>query len=84
LAAQQASHANAHAPVKARIEKPVGIARFPVDLIPFPPRSMVERHMNVTRWTEFKRGGHFAAMERPQDFIEDVRAFARELDGISE
>ena len=65
---------------KSRIEKPVGIARFPTDLIPFPPRSLVERHMNVKRWTEFKRGGHFAAMERPQDFIEDVRAFARELD----
>ena len=65
---------------KSRIEKPVGIARFPTDLIPFPPRSLVERHMNVKRWTEFNRGGHFAAMERPQDFIEDVRAFARELD----
>lgn len=67
-------------PPKSRIEKPVGIARFPTDLIPFPPRSLVERHMNVTRWTEFKRGGHFAAMERPQDFIEDVRAFGRDLD----
>ncbi len=67
-------------PPKSRIEKPIGIARFPTDLIPFPPRSLVERHMNVTRWTEFKRGGHFAAMERPQDFIEDVRAFGRDLD----
>jgi microsomal epoxide hydrolase len=68
-------------PPKTRIEKPVGVARFPKDLIPFPPRSLVERTVNVKRWTEFKRGGHFAAMERPQDFIEDVRAFAREIDG---
>jgi microsomal epoxide hydrolase len=67
-------------PPKTRIEKPVAIARFPKDLIPFPPRSIMERHVNITRWTEFKKGGHFAAMERPQDFIEDVRAFARELD----
>ncbi|MFM9863696.1 MAG: alpha/beta fold hydrolase, partial [Micropepsaceae bacterium] len=67
-------------PPKTRIEKPVAIARFPVDLIPFPPRSMVEKSLNVVRWTEFKRGGHFAAMERPQDFIEDVRAFGREID----
>jgi microsomal epoxide hydrolase len=66
-------------PPKSRVERPVGIARFPVDLIPFPPRSMVEKHLNVVHWTEFKRGGHFAAMERPQDFIEDVRAFGREL-----
>jgi pimeloyl-ACP methyl ester carboxylesterase len=67
-------------PPKKRIEKPVGIAHFPVDLIPFPPRSQVEKSMNVVHWTDFKRGGHFAAMERPQDFIEDVRAFARALD----
>ena len=67
-------------PPKTRIEKPVAIARFPKDLIPFPPRSIMERHVNITRWTEFKKGGHFAAMERPQDFIEDVRAFGRELD----
>jgi pimeloyl-ACP methyl ester carboxylesterase len=67
-------------PAKARIEKPVGIANFPVDLIPFPPRSLVERHMNVARWTDFKEGGHFAALERPDDLVGDIRAFARTLD----
>jgi microsomal epoxide hydrolase len=36
--------------------------------------------MNVTHWTEFQRGGHFAAMERPQDLVEDIRTFARTLD----
>lgn len=65
------------APNGARIEKPVGIANFPIDLIPFPPRSMVERHVNVTHWTDFKEGGHFAALERPDDLVGDVRAFAR-------
>ncbi len=66
----------------SRIKKPTAIARFPVDLIPFPPRSMVEKHMNVVRWTEFARGGHFAAMERPRDFIEDLRAFGRDVNGV--
>ncbi|HVT26020.1 MAG TPA: epoxide hydrolase [Rhizomicrobium sp.] len=64
-------------PNGARIEKPVGIANFPIDLIPFPPRSLVERHVNVTHWTDFKEGGHFAALERPDDLVDDVRAFAR-------
>jgi microsomal epoxide hydrolase len=64
-------------PNGARIEKPVGIANFPIDLIPFPPRSMVERHVNVTHWTDFKEGGHFAALERPDDLVGDVRACAR-------
>ncbi|HWA92261.1 MAG TPA: epoxide hydrolase [Rhizomicrobium sp.] len=66
-------------PQKARIEKPVGIAAFPVDLIPFPPRSLVERHMNVTQWTDFKEGGHFAALERGDDLVADIRKFATSL-----
>ncbi len=66
-------------PNGARIEKPVGIAAFPVDLIPFPPRSMVERHVNVTHWSDFSEGGHFAALERPHDLLGDIRAFARTL-----
>ena len=66
-------------PPKARLEKPTAIARFPVDLIPFPPRSQVERNVNVVRWTEFSEGGHFAAMERPDDLVGDIRAFARSL-----
>lgn len=66
-------------PAKARIEKPCGIAAFPVDLIPFPPRSMVERHVNVVHWSDFAEGGHFAALERPDDLVNDIRAFARKL-----
>lgn len=66
-------------PPGARIERPVGIARFPVDLIPFPPRSQVERNMKVVRWREFAEGGHFAALERPDDLVGDIRAFARGL-----
>jgi microsomal epoxide hydrolase len=66
-------------PPKARIEKPVAVARFPVDLIPFPPKSQVERNYNVARWTEFAEGGHFAALERPDDLVGDIRAFARSL-----
>ncbi|HTK79151.1 MAG TPA: epoxide hydrolase [Rhizomicrobium sp.] len=66
-------------PAGTRIEKPVGIAAFPVDLIPFPPRSLVQRHLNVTHWTDFNEGGHFAALERPDDLVNDIRAFARTL-----
>jgi microsomal epoxide hydrolase len=66
-------------PQKARVEKPVGIAAFPVDLIPFPPRTQVERSLNVVHWTDFKEGGHFAALERPDDLIKSIRAFARGL-----
>ncbi|HUB85298.1 MAG TPA: epoxide hydrolase [Rhizomicrobium sp.] len=66
-------------PNGARIEKPVGIAAFPIDLIPFPPRSMVERHLNVAHWTDFADGGHFAALERPDDLVGDIRKFVAGL-----
>ena len=66
-------------PPKARIEKPVGIAAFPIDLIPFPPRSMVERHLNVAHWTDMAEGGHFAALEKPDLLVADIVAFARTI-----
>jgi microsomal epoxide hydrolase len=72
-------HTGTPVPNGARIEKPVGIAAFPIDLIPFPPRSMVERHVNVTHWTDFQEGGHFAALERGDDLVADIRKFARTL-----
>jgi hypothetical protein len=35
--------------------------------------------MNVTHWSDFKEGGHFAALERGADLVADIRAFARSL-----
>ncbi|MGK3204762.1 epoxide hydrolase family protein [Amycolatopsis sp. MEPSY49] len=56
---------------------PVGVAVFPRDFV-LPVRSLAERAIpTITRWTEFDRGGHFAAMEQPRLFVEDVRAFFR-------
>jgi epoxide hydrolase len=42
-------------------------------------RRLAERDHNIVRWTEFDRGGHFAAMENPGFLVEDVRAFFRGL-----
>lgn len=63
----------------ARIAKPVGVANFPKDFIGWPPRSLVERQMNVARWTDVGEGGHFAALERPKQFVSDVQDFAEQI-----
>ena len=34
---------------------------------------------DIRRWTEFGRGGHFAALEEPDLLVDDVRAFFRPL-----
>jgi microsomal epoxide hydrolase len=70
----------ANAPKGARVEKPTAFARFPKDMYAMTTRSQAEKSLNVVRWSEFKRGGHFAAMERPREFIADVRAFGLSLD----
>jgi microsomal epoxide hydrolase len=64
----------------ARCETPTAFANFPGEtILPPPPRSWAERSYNITRWTDQPRGGHFAAMEEPDLFVADVRAWAREL-----
>ncbi len=55
---------------------PTGIARYPKEPIRF-PRAWVERRYNVTHWVDMPRGGHFAAMEQPELFTEDLRSFFR-------
>lgn len=67
-------------PKGAKLTKPTGVAAFPVDLIPWPPRTQVERSINVARWDAFEHGGHFAALERPDDLVSSIRGFARQLD----
>ena len=40
-----------------------------------PLRYIAEQTNNIVRWTEFERGGHFAAMEQPELLVDDIRAF---------
>ena len=61
------------------VEVPSAMAVFPKEFMPWPPRGYVDRHYNVTRWTQFPRGGHFAALETGPVFAKDVQAFARQL-----
>ena len=38
-------------------------------------RPLPERLYDIRHWSEFERGGHFAAMEVPELLAEDVRDF---------
>jgi pimeloyl-ACP methyl ester carboxylesterase len=57
---------------------PTGVAVFPGEIAP-PIRRFAEQADNIVHWSEFDRGGHFAAMEEPDLLITDVRAFFRPL-----
>ena len=55
---------------------PTGVAVFPMDIT---IRNIAEREHNIVHWSEFGRGGHFAAMEAPDLLTTDVRDFFRLL-----
>jgi pimeloyl-ACP methyl ester carboxylesterase len=55
---------------------PTGVAVFPMDIT---IRSIAESQHNIVHWTEFDRGGHFAAMEAPDLLVADVKEFFRPL-----
>lgn len=61
---------------QARSPVPTAVAVFPNDIT---IRPLAERDHNVVRWTEFSRGGHFAAMEAPDLLVNDVREFFRQF-----
>jgi pimeloyl-ACP methyl ester carboxylesterase len=62
------------------VNVPVGGSVFP-DEVPRPSRRWASRRFpDIRHWGEPPRGGHFAAMEQPELFADEVRAFARTLD----
>ena len=57
---------------------PTGLAVFARE-IARPIRRFAELSNNIVHWSEFDRGGHFAAMEAPDLLVDDVRVFFRQL-----
>jgi pimeloyl-ACP methyl ester carboxylesterase len=77
----ESQHDRASSPTEpCYIDTPTGFARFPKEIWA-PPREWVERAHNLVRFTEFERGGHFAALEQPDALVEEIRAFFRPLRG---
>jgi epoxide hydrolase len=57
-----------------RVDLPTGVAAFPKEILRT-PRRWCEAAYNITHWSTMPRGGHFAAFEQPELFVDDVRAF---------
>ncbi|WP_084957039.1 epoxide hydrolase family protein [Thermoactinospora rubra] len=58
---------------QATCDVPMAIALFTIQDIAL--RRDEEKVNNVVRWSDFDRGGHFAAMEAPDLLLADVREF---------
>ena len=58
---------------------PSGFAVYPAEIVP-PVRAWLgDAFPDIVHWAEHDRGGHFAAFEVPDTFVEDVRSCFRPL-----
>jgi pimeloyl-ACP methyl ester carboxylesterase len=73
----EAQQSNDFGALRARVEVPTALAVFPKEMFRY-PRSWLDKAFNLVRYTRMPRGGHFAAMEEPDLFVEDLRAFFRD------
>jgi epoxide hydrolase len=66
-------------PVTDTIATPVGCSIFPKELQRPSRRWAEKRFLDIRYWNEPSRGGHFAALEQPELFVDEVRAFFRHV-----
>jgi len=61
-----------------RVDLPVGASVFPRDL-PAPRSWAAQVYPKLIYWNELDRGGHFASLEEPMLFTQELRAFSRKI-----
>jgi len=59
------------------VEIPSGMSIFPKEIFRPSQRWAARSYHDIRYWNELDRGGHFAAFEQPELFVEEVRAFFR-------
>jgi pimeloyl-ACP methyl ester carboxylesterase len=59
------------------IDVPAGFSAFPKEIFPVSRRWLEYRFRDLRHYNELDRGGHFAAMEQPAVFTDELRTFFR-------
>jgi pimeloyl-ACP methyl ester carboxylesterase len=59
------------------VEAPTGCSIFPKEVIKMSRRWVEGRFSDLRYWNEIDRGGHFAAAEQPELFVNELRSFFR-------
>ncbi|MEY4239696.1 MAG: hypothetical protein RL339_2297 [Pseudomonadota bacterium] len=52
---------------------PVAASAFPREVLPTPRKWAERNYRNLVHWGEVERGGHFAAWEQPDAFLQELR-----------
>ena len=56
-----------------KIMLPTGCSIFPKEIVPTPRSWAEQRYGNIVYWNELDKGGHFAAFEQPELFVDELR-----------
>ncbi|KAJ4988845.1 epoxide hydrolase 6 [Stagonosporopsis vannaccii] len=62
------------------IEKPVGFSFFPYELFPG-IKNVLEKNVNLVTYEQHESGGHFAALEKPEELWGDVEKYVKAVWG---
>jgi pimeloyl-ACP methyl ester carboxylesterase len=66
-------------PVHDIVDVPTGCSIFPKELQRPSRRWAQKRFRDIRHWNELDRGGHFAAFEQPELFVDELRSFFRQV-----
>ncbi len=64
---------NAFSEPGSTVPIPAGCSIFPKEIVPAPRSWAEQRYTNIVYWNELDKGGHFAAFEQPEVFIDELR-----------
>ncbi|KAL3492480.1 Alpha/Beta hydrolase protein [Aspergillus germanicus] len=56
------------------VSAPTGVSMYAKEQLHC-PRDWAAQAANIQYWKEYERGGHFSSLERPDLFVQDMRAF---------
>jgi pimeloyl-ACP methyl ester carboxylesterase len=62
---------------QAEVSAPTGCSIFPKEIIRISRRWAETRFTDIRYWNELDKGGHFAAFEQPELFVNEIRSFFR-------
>lgn len=65
--------------VRDRVDVPTGASIFPKEMARLPRPWLERRFTDLRYYRELDSGGHFASLERPEAFVDELRTFFRTL-----
>jgi len=61
------------------VKIPTGVSSYPKEIVRTPRSWADRRYTNIQYWNDLDKGGHFAAFEQPELFIDEMRSWKKSL-----